>query len=193
MDDSSEITQLLRRWSAEEPAVRSELIVLLYPELRRIAESRMRSERRDHTLQPTALVNEFFLRLARQEKFQWRNRSHFLAVASRTMLNLLVDYARSHNAQANGGNVFKVQLEGLDVAGHDSGVDPVVIGELLGRLASQEPRASKVVELHCFGGLTFPEIAEILNVDEKTAKRDWQMARAWLRGKLRKSYSADAG
>jgi RNA polymerase sigma-70 factor, ECF subfamily len=185
-DDSGEITELLRKWSSEEPAVRSELIVLLYPELRRIAEARMRSERRDHTLQPTALVNEFFLRLARQEKLRWRNREHFLAVASRAMLNLLIDYARSHNAPSNGGDVFKVQLDGLDVQGYESGIDPVLIGDLLDRLASQEPRMAKVVEMHCFGGLTFDEIALILKVDSKTAKRDWQMARAWLRGKLRK-------
>ncbi len=184
-DDSGDITRLLHQWSSEEPEVRSELIVLLYPELRRIAETRMRAERSDHTLQPTALVNEFFLRLARQENFRWRNREHFLAVASRAMLNLLIDYARSHNAPTNGGDVFKVHLEGLDLPGQSGGVSPVVVGQLLERLAKQEPRAAKVVEMHCFGGLTFNEIATILDCDEKTAKRDWQMARAWLRGKLR--------
>ena len=101
------------------------------------------------------------------------------------MLNLLIDYGRAHNSQTAGGGLFKVRLVDIDVPDESGGVEPAVIKELLDRLARREPRMSKVVEMHCFGGLTFFEIAEALNVAEKTAKRDWQMARAWLRGKLR--------
>lgn len=183
-----EVTELLQRWSEDEEDVRSELIVLLYPELRRIAEIRMSRERNDHTLQPTALVNEFFLRLARNPNFRWRDRAHFLAVASRAMLRLLIDYARTHNAQSGPGSQIRLQLDDLQLS-KPLGVDPVEIGQLIERLAQREPRMARVVEMHCFGGLTFEEIAAVLNVNEKTAKRDWQLARAWLKGKLRKSRS----
>lgn len=185
---ADEVTLLLQQWSSEDKAVRSQLLTLLYPELHRLAEIRMMHERRDHTLQPTALVNEFFLRLAKNKNFKWRNREHFLAVASKAMLHLLIDYARSHNAESNGGTMLKLRLDSLDVSQSASGVDPIEIGRLLDELRTREPRLADVVELHCFGGLTFEEVGAMLHLGERTVKRDWQLARAWLRGKLRSDH-----
>jgi RNA polymerase sigma factor (TIGR02999 family) len=167
------------------PNVQSRLIALIYPELRRIAEVRMRSERVDHTLQPTALVNEFFIHLARQKNIAWKGRSHFLAVASKAMRRLLVDHARAHNAEKRGGGVCKLQLDAIDMHMGDTRLDALDVDRLLERLAAEEPRMAQVLEYRCFGGLTHSEIAEALGIDERTAKRDWQVARAWLIGQLR--------
>lgn len=180
-----EITTLLHRLAAGEDSSKSELISLMYPELKRIAESQMRRERSDHTLQPTALVNEFFLEIVRVKSAQWKDRRHFLAVAAQTMRRFLIDYARSHRAAIRGGGTVKLQLTDFDLPVSE-GIDPIVIGELLDRLADEEPRMARVVEMRCFVGLNHTEIAEILEIDERTARRDWQVARAWLYGKLRK-------
>jgi RNA polymerase sigma factor (TIGR02999 family) len=183
-----DVTLLLRRLEAGERAVRGELVSAMYPELKRIAEARMRSERPDHTIQPTALVNEFFLEMARTEGMNWRNRKHFLAVASQVMRRFLIDYARAHLAERRGGNVIKLRLADFELQAEDSdgALDMVVIGELLDKLAAEEPRMAQVVEMRCFGGLSHAEIADVLDIDERTAKRDWQIARAWLYGHLRK-------
>ena len=167
-----------------ESEARTELIAALYPELKRMAEMRMRGERPDHTIQPTALVNEFFLEMARSQEINWRSRSHFLAVASQAMRRFLIDYARAHTAERRGGGVPKLQLDGLEFK-QDYALDALIIGELMDRLAAEEPRMAQVVEMRCFGGLNYEEIAEVLGVDERTAKRDWQVARAWLFGHLR--------
>lgn len=180
-----EVTSLLRRIAAGEDGTRNELISVMYPELKRIAEVQMRKERSDHTLQPTALVNELFLEIVRSKTIQWRDRNHFLAVAAQAMRRFLIDYARSHKAARRGGGAVKLRLTDLDLP-VDGDLDPLVIGELLDRLAREEPRMERVVEMHCFGGLNFAEIANILEIDERTAKRDWQVARAWLYGHLRK-------
>ena len=187
-----DVTLLLQRWGTGDAEVRDELISLLYPELKRIAESRLRSERRDHTLQPTALVSEFFLRLARQSELSWRNRAHFLAVSSQIMRRLLIDYARSHNADKRGGGAVRLQLDELAIAGNRSGIDAMEFDELLEILAKQEPRMAQVAEMRCFGGLTNGEIGEALGVDERTIKRDWEVAGAWLRGQLRKGKGNDS-
>ena len=146
----------------------------------------MRTERADHTLQPTALVNEFFLQMARRGPLSFGSRSHFLAAASEAMRRLLIDYARAHRSSKRGGNSFRVQLDELALPEQSREVDVVEIGELLEKLAAEEPRMAQVVEMRCFGGLTFREIGEALNLDERTAKRDWQVARAWLFGQLRR-------
>ena len=183
--NAGELTQILMQWETADPEVRARGIALMYPELKRIAECHMRSERRDHTLQPTALVNEFFLQMARQHGFRCQNRAHFAAVASRAMRRLLVDYSRARRADKRGGGAAKVPLDGIE-APQTRVFDILEINENLERLAAEEPRMARVVELRSFGGLTYSEIGEVLGVDERTAKRDWQVARAWLFSRLRK-------
>lgn len=183
---ANEVTSLLERWHSSNPDLQAELVSRLYPELKRIAQCRMRSERSDHTLQPTALVNEFFLQLAKQREFLWRSRAHFLAVASTAMKRLLIDYARAHDASKRGGDSVKIQLDGLLLSHFQTTFEPAELNEILDRLEAEEPRMSQIVELRCFGGLTHAEIAETLGIDERTVKRDWQVARAWLFGQLRK-------
>lgn len=178
-------------WDAGDEASRAQILEAFYPELKRIAEGHMRRERRDHTLQPTALVNEFFLVLAKQRKFTVNGRAHFLAIASRAMRRLLIDHARSHSALRRGGAVVNIELD-PETAGSRGGFDMLELDELLDRLTAEEPRMAKVVELKCFGGLTFEEIAQVLSIDERTAKRDWQVARAWLFGHLNRA-KPDAG
>jgi RNA polymerase sigma-70 factor, ECF subfamily len=183
---AGEITLLLQRWADGQAEAADELFEALYPELRRLADSRMRSERADHTLQPTALVNEFFLRIARQKHFAWRNRAHFLAVASRAMRRLLIDYARARNSDKRGSGAILLNLQDFAASVQVHHVDALEFDELLQRLAAEEPRMAQVTEMRCFGGLTNAEIGEALGIDERTVKRDWEVARAWLRGKLSK-------
>jgi RNA polymerase sigma-70 factor, ECF subfamily len=181
-----DLTRLLVNWSASSPEEKARVIQLMYPELKRVAEMRMSRERRDHTLQPTALVNEFFLRLAKSRSIGWQSRAHFLAAASRAMRLLLVDYSRSHNAGKRGGDqAANMEIEGGEPAQAPRVVDIMEIDELLTALAAEEPRMASVVEMRCFGGLTHAEIAEVLGVDERTVKRDWQVARAWMFNRLR--------
>jgi len=181
----SDVTLLLRKIAGGEPDAHQRLIELLYPELRKLAEFRMRGDRPDHTLQPTALVSEFFLEVARAHGISWRDRTHFLAVASQMMRRFLIDYSRNHNAQRRGGGLRAVQL--LDHGFDDDLPGAAIVGQLLDRLAQEEPRMAKVVDMRCFGGLTHAEIGEVLGIDERTAKRDWQVGRAWLKAKLGKS------
>jgi RNA polymerase sigma factor (TIGR02999 family) len=188
---TGEVTEVLRRWAGGDSEAGTHLASLLYPELRRIAEGRMRCERADHTLQPTALVSEFFVQLARQKTLKWKNRAHFLAVASKAMRNILVDHARAHKSEKRGGAAARMYIDDL---GRTLRTDPsgmLELDDLLDRLEREEPRMAKVVELRCFGGLTHSEIGEILGVDERTAKRDWQVARAWLMGQLKKGNGHD--
>jgi RNA polymerase sigma factor (TIGR02999 family) len=179
-----DVTVLLRRIANGESEARSSLVDLLYPELKRLAEYRMRAERSDHTLQASALVSEFFLEIARDHSISWRDRSHFLAVASQMMRRFLIDYARSHNAERRGGGLPPVRVDNLGL--QDYTADVIILNDLLDRLASEEPRMAQVVDMRCFGGLTHAEIAEVLHIDERTAKRDWQVARAWLKSQLEK-------
>jgi RNA polymerase sigma-70 factor, ECF subfamily len=179
----------LEEWDTADDATRAQLVESVYPQLKHIAEQHMRGERRDHTLQPTALVNEFFLVLARQRRFSVNGRAHFLAIASRAMRRLLIDHARSRGAQRHGGAMINVQLGPTDLPAGDAAFDMLELDELLDRLSGEEPRMAKVVELKCFGGLTFSEIAQVLSIDERTAKRDWQVARAWLFGHLNRGKS----
>jgi RNA polymerase sigma-70 factor (ECF subfamily) len=177
--------------SMGDAAAQERFVSLLYPELKRIAAIRMRAERPDHTLQPTALVSELFLRLVRNGGVAWHSRSHFLAVASQLMRRLLIDYSRQHNASKRGAGNLKIQLDGLDLAGPNDYPDLLEIAETLDHLSKQEPRMAHVVDMHCFGGLTFQEIAEVLGIDERTAKRDWQVALARLIAQLRKGKAHD--
>jgi len=176
---SQEVTRLLIAWRRGEPAALDELIPLVYDELRRIAAHYMRQERRGHTLQTSALVNEAFLRLIDQT-VDWRNRAQFFGIAARLMRQILVDHARHHGRAKRGGGQIQVALdEALDVA-KTRDADLVALDEALTALAQFDPQQSRVVELRYFGGLTIAETAEVLGVSDSTVEREWNLARAWL-------------
>ena len=153
----------------------------------------MRRERRDHTLQATALVSEFFVHMAKSPDFTSRTRAQFLAVASVVMRRLLVDYARARNRDKRGGQLVRVDIENSDPAEAAHFLDLLVIDDLLSQLAASDPRMARIVELRFFGGLTHAEIGEAIGVNERTVKRDWQVARAWLYSQLRRDHSDVAG
>jgi RNA polymerase sigma factor (TIGR02999 family) len=157
----------------------------LYRELRRIASAKMRNERGNHTLQPTALVHEAYVRLADQPQSAWGDRARILGLAAHAMRHILVDHARAHGAGKRGAGAVQVTLgEGL-VASKEIQVDVLAIDEALTRLAEFDPRQAKVLELHFFSGLTFDEIGHELGVSTRTVKSDWTMARAWLHRELK--------
>ncbi len=182
-----EVTRLLRRFSAGDELAAEALIPLIYAELHDIAERQMRHERGDHTLQPTALVNEAFLRLAGNHDADWKNRQHFLSLAAQAMRRILVDHARRRNAQKRGGRQDKLELnDALQLSSddeHDT-MDLESLDESLEQLAALDPRQAKVVELRFFGGLSVEETAEVLEISTATVKRDWAFARAWLKRAL---------
>ncbi len=152
----------------------------LMVELRRIAKLKMRQERSNHTLQPTELVGELYVQLLRRPDFVWKDRNHFLLAASQAMRHLLVDYARSRATDRRGGDAFRVEL--ADISGLPAPDSNLIldVDASLGRLAEAEPRMARVVELKFFGGLTFEEIGKVLDINQRTAKRDWTLAREWL-------------
>lgn len=181
------ITALLAELSAGNRDVESRLIPHVYGELRRLAAHYMRSERGNHTLQPTALVNEAYTRLVQQPQIPWQNRAHFFATASHLMRHILVDHARARRAGKRGGLQQQVTLDDALLPSPERTMDVLILDEALENLAQFDPRQARIVELHFFGGLTFAEIALVLKVTERTVKRDWSMARAWLKGELSKS------
>jgi RNA polymerase sigma factor (TIGR02999 family) len=159
---------------------------LVYVELRRLAASYMRRERRDHTLEPTALIHEAYLRLTTGAEIDWQNRGHFLAVFAQQMRRVLVDHARSSRSAKRGGMLHKHSLTEADAAAAPFGsVDVIALDEALARLAALDPRAAQVVELRYFGGLTEREAAATLQISTATLKRDWDFARTWLLSRLR--------
>jgi len=181
---SDTVTRLIERYRAGEGDALEELVRLVYDELRRLAAWQMRGERSDHTLQPTALVHEAYMRLAGADDPQWENRAHFLAAASRVMRHVLVDHARARNADKRAGEKTVVALdEALDVAA-ESHVDVVALHGALERLSAVDPDLARIVEMRYFGGLTVPEIAEVTGVSRATVEREWVTARAWLRQRL---------
>jgi RNA polymerase sigma factor (TIGR02999 family) len=178
------ITALLHQLSAGNREAEADLVPQIYGELRRLAACYMRRERQNHTLQPTALVHEAYERLIQQPQISWQSRAHFYASASQLMRHILVDYARKRQAEKRGGVQKQVTLDETVLSAADNTVDMLVLHEALERLGSFDERQERIVELHFFGGLTFEEIAMVLNISERTAKRDWSMARAWLKGEL---------
>jgi len=175
-----EITQLLVAWSDGDESALAELTPLVYEELRRLAHHYMSGERKGHTLQTTALVNEAYLRLIDWKNVRWQNRAHFFGVSARLMRRILVDFARSRGYQKRGGGANAVELDEAAVIAGEKGTDMVALDEALNALAKLDERQSKVVELKFFGGLSIDEIAEVLKVSEGTVRRDWSLARAWL-------------
>jgi len=176
----SEVTRLLKDWSSGDSAALDQLIPLVYDELRAVAARYLRRERQDHTLQPTALVNEAYLRLIDQKQVQWQNRAHFVGVAAQMMRRILVDHARNHSRAKRGGGARKVSLDEAMALSEERADDLVELDEALTALAAFDERKSRVVEMRYFGGLSVEETAEVLKVSEITVARDWKLAKAWL-------------
>lgn len=174
-----DISNLLRDWRGGDTGARDRLVALLYPELRALADRQLRGERANHTLQPTALVNEAFLKLSALDRMDLRDREHFVRLAARVMREVLVDYARRRKAAKRDGG-HPVTLTGLDVAADTGGVDALALDGALDRLEKIDPEKARVVELRYFGGLSIEETAEAMGNSPATVKRHWQSARAWL-------------
>lgn len=180
-----DVTALLRAWGQGDAAAAERLVPLIYGELRRQAARHLRREnRRDHTLRPTALVHEAYLRLAGQRDAAWQNRGQFFAVAAQAMRRILVDHARRHRAAKRGRSWCRISLDeagrrGLAMAAAPD-VDLLALEEALGELAALDPEKARLVELRFFGGSSLEEIADVLEVSPSTVSREWRLARAWL-------------
>jgi len=175
-----DVTALLEAWTAGDTAARDELMPLVYQELRRRAAGYLRHERRNHTLQPTALVNEVYLRLVDQRRAVWQNRAQFFGVASQMMRRILVDRARARRMAKRSGQWARVTLDEAAKASPPVDVDVLDLDAALIRLAAVDPRRSRIAELRFFGGLSLEEAAEVIGISRATVERDWQAARAWL-------------
>jgi RNA polymerase sigma factor (TIGR02999 family) len=179
------LTHLLVAWARGEKDALEQLTPLVYGELRCLAQWHLMRERRGHTLQATALVNEAYLRLVDIDRVQWQDRAHFFAMAARQMRRILIDAARARGNQKRGGDVLKVSLtQGLGVP--DRAEDLIALDEALEALGEIDERRARVVEMRFFGGLSVDEVAEVLKVSPDTVKRDWKLAKAWLGRELRK-------
>ena len=175
-----EITQLLEDWSNGNQAALDKLYPLVHDELRRMARRYMSRERKDHTLQTTALINEAYLRLVEQRHVHWQNRAHFFAISAQIMRRILIDHARRYNYAKRGAGAQKISLDETAVAARDRAAELLSLDEALHRLAEIDQRRSRVVELRFFGGLDNDEIAAVLKISPNTVTRDWNLARAWL-------------
>jgi RNA polymerase sigma-70 factor (ECF subfamily) len=178
------VTQLLQQWSHGDDAALAELTPLVYEELRRLAHHYMEGERPGHTLQTTALVNEAYLRLADQTNPNWQSRAHFFAVAARAMRGILVNYAKSNQAQKRGGGAARIELDEAAILSPEQSKEIVDLHEALERLATLNSRKARVVELKYFGGLNHDEIAEVMKISTVTVRRDWMFAKTWLYDEL---------
>jgi len=179
-----EITQLLAEWSDGNQSALDELYPLVYEELHRLARRYMSRERKGHTLQTTALINEAYVRLVDQRNVHWANRSHFFAISAQIMRRILIDHARRHAYAKRGGGAQQVSLEEVAVVATEKSAEIIRLDEALTTLAKMDPRRCNVVELRYFGGLSNEEIAGVLKVSENTVTRDWNLARAWLHQQL---------
>ena len=173
-------TELLLAWGRGDAAAFNRLVPLVHDELRQLARRYMRRERADHTLQPTALVNEAYLRMIAVHRVDWQNRAHFFAIAARLMRQILVDSARRHRTPHRGGAVQHVPLDEAVVPAPAPQPDLIALDEAMRRLESAYPRKSQVVELRYFGGMKLEEVAAVLGVSRDTVKRDWRFAKLWL-------------
>jgi RNA polymerase sigma factor (TIGR02999 family) len=184
MSSPEEVTQILQEVSGGDREAPARLMPLVYDELRRLADHYLRQERPDHTLQPTALVHEAYLRLVDQTRVDWQNRAHFFGVAAQLMRRILVDYARRHQTSKRGGLRQKLTLDEAVDYSQTRDVDLVRLDDALTALAQFDTRQSQIVELRFFGGLTIEETAEALGISPATVKVDWNMAKAWLRREI---------
>ena len=178
------VSRLLRAWGRGDLQARDELVPVVYRELRRRAGAYLRRERSDHTLQPTALVHEAYLRLTAQDRVAWQNRAHFFAIAAQMMRRVLVDHAREHQAAKRPGAHLKVMLDDRIGAAQPRACELIMVDEALIELERIDPRQAQIVELRYFGGLSEPEVAAVLSVSRATVTREWQTARAWLYRRL---------
>jgi RNA polymerase sigma-70 factor (ECF subfamily) len=188
-----EVTLLLREMAKGNPDAPAQLFPLIYAELRRRAANYMRRERKDHTLQPTALVNEAYLRLVNEHQVNWQSRIHFFAVAAQVMRRILIDHARKRLRSKRGGERQRVPADERFLFSKEQSVEVLAVHEALLRLAKVDARQSQIVELRYFGGLSIEETAEVLGVSQKTVKRDWNHAKAWLFAELREGSRHAAG
>jgi RNA polymerase sigma factor (TIGR02999 family) len=178
------ITDLLLKWSGGDATALEQLMPLVYDELRRLAVRYLRRERDNHSLQPTALVNEAYLRLVDQQKVEWQSRAQFYGLAARVMRNILVDHARSRQAAKRGGEQFRVSFDGDQQGIVVPEIEFLAVHEALERLTIFDGQKAQIVELRFFGGLSIEETAEVLGIGHATVERDWKLARAWLRREL---------
>jgi RNA polymerase sigma factor (TIGR02999 family) len=176
---------MLRAWGEGDRAVLDQMLPLVYDELHRQAQRYLRRERPNHTLQTTALINEAYLKLVDQRAVQWQNRAHFFGIAAQAMRRILVDYAKTKNREKRGGAAVDLPLEeAMLVAATGQSIDLLALDEALTRLALIDEQQARVVELKYFSGLSIEETAEALSISPATVKRDWQMAKAWLRHEM---------
>jgi RNA polymerase sigma-70 factor, ECF subfamily len=183
--DDGQVTLLLKAMKNGDKSAAEKLLPLVYQELHRLAKSYMQRERRDHTLQPTALINEAYLRLVR-DSVDWQSRQHFIGVAANVMRRLLVDHARAHNAEMRAGGLQRVEFEeGLMISSERS-KEVLALHDALTTLEGVDPREAKVVELRYFGGFSVEEIGDILDMSPRSVKRHWALARIWLLKQMKK-------
>lgn len=177
---SQDVTQLLANWRNGDEAARDELIPLVYDELHRLAKSYLSRERHNHTFQATSLVNEAYLRLARQTPIEWQSRAHFFGIAAQVMRHLLVDYARARQFAKRGGGALQITLDEATAVAPETSIEFIALHEALNKLARLDERKARIVELRYFGGLSADETAEVMGLSEITIKREWLKAKAWL-------------
>lgn len=189
--ESAEVSELLRMWARGRTAALDDVVARVYPELRRLARRQLRRERPDHSLQPTALVNEAYLRLVQQRSGRADHRAQFYAAAAAIMRRILVDHARARGCGKRAGGVVRVEFDEGAVVPPERGPDVLALEEALLELERRDPRKAKVVELRYFGGLTVEEIGELLELSPATVKRDWAFARAWLYRSIKHRDTAD--
>ena len=184
-ESPGEVTLLLKELKLGNKDALGRLIPLVYRELRLRAAQYLQAERTGHTLQPTALVHELYLRLVQQDHADWKDRAHFLAVAAQLMRRILVDYARARAAAKRDGMATRIEIAGFELSGEAPRTEEILaVDEALDRLAELDPQQTRVVELRYFAGLTIEETAEALGISARTVKREWAMASAWLRNEL---------
>ena len=180
MKAKSDVTQLLQQYRNGNRDALDALFPLVYDELKRIAASRLRNERRDHTLQPTALVHEAYMRLIDQHSSDWQNRAHFFGLAAEMMRRILVNHAIKRNADKRFGNQTRLALDDAISFANESNINIISLDEALNKLVIFDEMQARIVELRFFTGLSIEETAEVLNVSDSTVKREWRIAKAWL-------------
>jgi len=181
---SSRITQLLETFEPGDRHAEEQLFADVYSELRALAARYLHRERKSHTLQPTALVHEAYLKLVGQTRVDWQGRAHFLAIAAHVMRQILVDHARRHRAARRGGNRHRIALDDNLVIEPDRNVDLLAIEDALTKLTKLDPRQAQMIELRFFGGLSIAEVAKVTGISKRSVEREWTMIRAWLRREL---------
>ncbi len=190
--DGGQVTLLLKAMKTGDKTAAEQLLPLVYSELHRLARSYMHRERVDHTLQPTALINEAYIRLAR-ENVDWQSRQHFIGVAANVMRRLLVDHARAHNAEMRAGGLQKVELEEGFMVTSEQSAEVLALHDALTALEKVDPRQAKVVELRYFGGFSVEEIGELLEMSPRSVKRHWALARIWLHKRMKRFGDPEPG